>query len=388
MASNLVSYIMEFLTPDMTGRIAAALGLDRTDTKTGVAAAVPALLAALSGVAAKPAGAQGLVDTIKQQSGVADSFGSLLGTRNPSSLIEKGSNLLTSWLGGSDQSMLAGSIGTFSNLGQTGGSALLGMLTPLVLSLIGKQMGPRLDASSLSNLFSSQREQIAQALPSGMSNLLGGTSLLDSLSSAGAHATTAAQQAGRATTAAAGQATQYARSVGTTTRRAAGPATPGWVYWAIPAIVIAGLLWYLFAERTPQVAQGPTTPAQTQTVPTQTQPIMVGGVDVGKQLGDSLGEIRTSLSGITDAASARAALPKLQEASTEIDKVTGLVKQLPADQRKVADGLVNSSMATINQLFDKALAIPGVAEVIKPTVDPLKTKLANLPEPSGTVGTR
>src|SRR5262245_40499095 len=133
MANNVVSYIMEFLTPDMIGRIAAALGLDRNDTRTGVTAAVPALLAALGGVAAKPGGAQSLVDTIKQQSGVADSFGSMIGTRNPSSLIDKGSNLLTSWLGGSDQSVLAGSVGTFSNLGQTGGSSLLGMLTPLVL---------------------------------------------------------------------------------------------------------------------------------------------------------------------------------------------------------------------------------------------------------------
>jgi hypothetical protein len=388
MANNLVSHIMEFLTPDMMGRIAAALGLDRNDTRTGVAAAVPALLAALAGVVAKPGGAQGLVDTIKQQSGVADSFGTMIGTRNPSFLIEKGSNLLTSWLGGSDQSVLAGSVGTFSNLGQTGGSSLLGMLTPLVLSLIGKQMGPRLDASSLTNLFASQKEQIAQALPSGMSNLLGGTNLLDSLSGTGAYAATAAQQAGRAATAAAGQGAQYARSMGTATRRAASSTTPAWVYWAIPAIVIAGLLWYLLADRTPQVAQQTTVPPQTQTVPTQTQSIMVGGVDVGKQLDESLGEIRTSLAGITDAASARTALPKLQDASAGIDKVADLVRQLPADQRKVADGLVNSSMATINQLFDKALAIPGVADVIKPTIDPLRTKLANLPEASGTVGTR
>jgi hypothetical protein len=115
---------------------------------------------------------------------------------------------------------------------------------------------------------------------------------------------------------------------------------------------------------------------------------MLGSVDVGKQINDSLGEIRTSLSGITDAASARAALPKLQEATAQIDKVGDMVKQLPAEQRKVADGLLASSMATINQLFDKVLAIPGVAEVVRPTIESLKTKLADLSGPSGTVGTR
>jgi hypothetical protein len=42
MATNLVSLVMNFLTPDMIGRIASALGLDRNDTSTAVNAGVPA----------------------------------------------------------------------------------------------------------------------------------------------------------------------------------------------------------------------------------------------------------------------------------------------------------------------------------------------------------
>ncbi|MGA7207325.1 MAG: hypothetical protein WBX78_00235 [Pseudolabrys sp.] len=45
MATNLVSLIMKFLTPDMIGRIASTLGLDRNDASTAVSAGVPALLA-------------------------------------------------------------------------------------------------------------------------------------------------------------------------------------------------------------------------------------------------------------------------------------------------------------------------------------------------------
>src|SRR5262245_10358414 len=226
MATNLASYIMQFLTPDMIGRIATVLGLDRNDTRTGVAAAVPSLLAALGGVAAKPGGAQNLVDAIKQQSSVAENFGSMITTGNPSSFVDKGSSLLMSLLGSHDQSTLVGAIGKFAGLGHSGGSSLLGMLSPLVLGLIGKQIGPRLDVGSLTNLFASQKQQIAQAMPPGMSNLLGGTGLLDSLSSTAGYATTAAEQAGRATTAAAGQFSQYAssagRSVGTSAQRAVG----------------------------------------------------------------------------------------------------------------------------------------------------------------------
>jgi hypothetical protein len=33
---------------------------------------------------------------------------------------------------------------------------------------------------------------------------------------------------------------------------------------------------------------------------------------------------------------------------------------------------------TLNQLFDKVLAIPGVADVLKQTIDTLKAKLAVL----------
>jgi hypothetical protein len=386
MPTNLVSYIMQFLTPDLIGRIAGALGLDRNDTQTGVAATIPALLAALGSVAAKPGGAQNLVDTIKQQSSVAENFGSMIATGNPSSFVDKGSSLLMSLLGSHDQSTLVGAIGRFAGVGHSGGSSLLGMLSPLVMGLIGKQIGPRLDVGSLTSLFASQKEQIAQALPPGMSNLLGGTGLLDSLSSTAGYATNAAEQAGRATTAAAGQFAQYAssagRSVGTGAQRAVASATPSWAYWAIPAIVVAGILWYLLADHTTQVAQQPTV------VPTQTQSVVFGGVDVGKQISDSLGELRASLASITDAASANTALPKLQQATAQIDKVAFTVRQLPANQRQVADGLVGSSMATINQLFDKVLAIPGAADVVRPTIDSLRTKLADLSGPSGTVGTR
>jgi hypothetical protein len=35
-------------------------------------------------------------------------------------------------------------------------------------------------------------------------------------------------------------------------------------------------------------------------------------------------------------------------------------------------------MPSLNQLFDKVLAIPGVAELLKPTIDTLRAKLTLL----------
>ena len=49
--------------------------------------------------------------------------------------------------------------------------------------------------------------------------------------------------------------------------------------------------------------------------------------------------------------------------------------QLTAEQRKAIAAVINPLMPAVNQVCDKVLAIPGVAEVLKPSVDTLKTKL-------------
>ena len=113
MATNLVSLVMTFLTPEMIGRIASALGLDRNDTSTAVNAGVPAVLAALVGAAAKPGGPQKIADAAKQEMGTLDKFASMLGGTGASTVTDRGSNMLASLLGDRDQSALANSIGKF-----------------------------------------------------------------------------------------------------------------------------------------------------------------------------------------------------------------------------------------------------------------------------------
>jgi hypothetical protein len=108
------------------------------------------------------------------------------------------------------------------------------------------------------------------------------------------------------------------------------------------------------------------------------QSLTVGGVDLGKQASDNLSSLRSTLSGVTDVASAKAALPKLQEITGQIDRTDGMIGSLSADQRKALAHLVNPAMPAVNQLFDKVLAIPGVGEVLKPSIDTVKAKLATL----------
>ena len=363
MATNLVSLVMQFLTPDMIGRIASALGLERSRAQTAIGAAIPGLLAGLGNVATQPGGGQKLADAVRQQSGALGNFASMLGSGGQSSFVEKGAQMLSSLLGGQDQAALAGAVGKFAGVGQNAGGSLLGMLAPIVMGTIGGQQGPRaLDANSIASLLSGQKDSIAAALPSGFGNLLGGTHLLDSLGGAARTATAMGSEAARATA-------STARAVVDTGQRAAGAgASFNWL-WVAAAVAIAALLAYLFLKPTEQVAQQGVAAIQTLTV---------GGIDVGKQVTDSITTLRTTLSDVTDATAAQAALPKLQQVSAQLDKVDGLIGQLSADQRKLLAGLIKPLMPTVNQAFDKVLAIPGAGEALKPTVDGLKSRLVAL----------
>jgi len=221
----------------------------------------------------------------------------------------------------------------------------LGLLTPLVMGAIGQQQGSRgLDAGSITSLLTSQKDNIAAAIPSGFGRLLGGTGLLDSLGDAAKRAATAGSETTRAA------AASVARTFDDT-RRSAAEATSGstnWLLWAIPAIAIAALLVYLLGRPTEQVVQ--------QGVST-VQSLTVGGVDLGKQVTDSISSARSTLNGVNDVASAQAALPRLQAATSQIDKVSGMLAQLSDGQRKMLAGLVIPAMSTMNQLFDRVLAM-------------------------------
>jgi hypothetical protein len=355
MATNLVSLVMQFLTPDMIGRIASALGFDRNTAQSTIAAAVPSLLAGFTGVASQPGGPQKLADAATQHSGALENFAGMLGGGNQSSLIEQGSQMLSSLLGGRDQGALASAIGKYTGVGQGGISSLLGMLAPVVMGTIAQQPGAT-QPGRIAGLLASQKDNITAAIPPGLSKQLSGTGLLDSLGGAARTATAAGSE----------WASSAARAAGDTGRSVT---SNNWLYWLIPAAAIAALAAYFLTKPAEQVAQDGVTAGQHANV---------NAADLGKQVTDNLSNLHQTLSGITDTASAQAALPKLQEAATQIDKAQSLSGQLSPEQRKVVAGLVNPIMPSLNQLFDKVLAIPGVSAELKPAVDAIKAKLAVL----------
>ena len=398
--ANLVTSIMQLLTPDMIGRIATLLGLDSDKVQRGVGAAVPAILAGLGAAAMQPGGAQKVADAAQQNTGTLGNLANLL--TGSTSMAESGSGLLSSLVGTSGGSALANAIGKFTGLDQGAGSSLLGVLTPIVLGGIAQQSSGDMSAKGISGLLSSQKDNIAAAMPSGFRELLSGSGLLDSLGGT-AHAAQAA--AGQTARSATGAATSTVSAASDATRRATAsaataPASRGnsWLYWLLAALIILGGLYYLYArptarQTTPQTTTttpSTTTPPSSTTTPpasrepttTETTPSTgtaptATGTEVTKQVTDTLNSLQSTMSGITDVASAQAALPRLQAAQSQIDRIGSTLSQMSPDQRQTLSSLVAPVLPKVNEMFDKVLAIPGVSDVLKPTIDALRARLSS-----------
>jgi hypothetical protein len=368
---NLVSMVSQFLTPDMVARIASAFGFDRRTLQKAIDGAIPSLLAAFSSIAGQPGGPQKLADAATQQIDTLNSFPAIIGSGRQSSFSQQGLQMLGSLLGSGGQIALTGAISKFVGIGQGASGSLLGMLAPVVMGMIAKQQGTaeNIDPGKIASLLSDQKDNIAAALPSGLGSLLAGTGVLDSLGGAARGATA---RTGDWASASARAATDAGRSVVGTTASA----SPNWLYWLVPAAAVVALVAYFASGPAEQIAQQPTPTEQATT--TNPQRAAVNPTDVGREVTDDLNNLHNTLGGITDVASAQAALPKLQETAAKIDRANGLSAQLSPDQRKSVAGLVSAVMPALEQLFNKVLAIPGVPDELKPTVEALKEKLATL----------
>jgi hypothetical protein len=371
MAINIVSLVTQFLTPDMIGRIASSIGIDRNTAERAVGAAIPALLAGLTKIAARPDGARQLSNVLAQQpAGALDNLRNAIGGSGDVAVAESGSSL-ASLLGGGTMGAIAGAIGRFAGLGDGASKSLLGLVGGAVIGSLAKaQRSEGLDANGLAAMLTSQKDRIASAMPSGLANHLSGTGVMDALeggvrggveaaSSAASKAAGAAQSAA----ASANRAAQAARSAGAK-----------WLYWLVGLIIVAGLAWYFVGTRDAERLAEQARQTAGQAVPS----LNVGGVDLANQFGTSLDAVKSALGGITDSASAQAALPKLRDATAQFEKMGALAAQLPAEGKKRFAGMVASAMPAINSLCDKVLANGDVAGVARPAINELRARLDTL----------
>ena len=268
MPENLISAISRFLTPDLIGKLASTTGIDPTSAQKATEASVPAILGALMNLAGQPGGARQIADTVSAQSpgflgSLANSMGGL------SQIADKGSNSLTSLIGGNMLNNIVSSVGRFAGIGEGAAQTMVGLMGPIVMGALGRQQRAEgLDANGLGRLLASQKDNIAAAIPSGLSSLLP-QDLLQGFDT---------KRATEARTYDFSRTTQELPRVAPAAMQRAvsdtGSAAPSrWPLWLLPLAALAGLFWYMLpSTHTPRQTAERTPPATllsgTQTNPT------------------------------------------------------------------------------------------------------------------------
>jgi len=231
------------------------------------------------------------------------------------------------------------------------------------LGVLAHQQRDRgLDASGLANLLTSQKDNVVAALPSGFSKYLDDAGVLRDVIPAAPRPTARAS---------------YQSS----------PSQFPWP-WLLGALAIlaAGLLaWQLLSGRHRHVVEAPSPKTEVPAEVSGEAPyvgllnklhgIKVGDVDIGDLSTAAVDDLYKSLSGIKDDATAQAAVPAVNKASSEFDQLSDLFKQLPPDAQKAVVEAFVAIRPNLDQLIDRVLAIPGVGAIIKPTVDAIRVKL-------------
>jgi hypothetical protein len=279
MAINLVSLVSQFLTPQLIGGLARALGINEAVAQKLAAAAIPAILASLGTAAAAPGGAQKVSDAVSMSD--PDILTKLAGaiTGGNTRFLNEGGTLLNGILGGGALSSLTGALSQFSGAPQPATQALLGTVTHATVGTIGQQDPSNWsDPSAILSMLNSQKDAISAALPPELSKMLGASGLLAGLGGLGAAAAGAAHgaastvssaapaassTASSAASSAARSAESAARSAQATASRVTAPVAPtssGFPTWAIILIVVLVLLaiWWFMTQN-----QKPAEPAKT-----------------------------------------------------------------------------------------------------------------------------
>ena len=356
---NLVEQIKQQLSGGVIAQLSSMLGSSEGTTRTALTAAVPALLSALSGMVASGSGAQKLISAFSQLgTGSLDNLTDKL-SNQPGAVQEQGGNLLNSLFGASTISGIVNVVSRFAGIPPGPTQKLLAYVTPIVLSTIASKLtGKSMSTESLASLFAEEKANIAGALPSGFS--------LNDVPGLGAAAT------------AVRSAAHGVETAGSTLTR-----------WLLPlaGLAVLGLVAWMFwqssspsvpEEKAPIVtrAQSPDTPSTTVR-----DPVKAPAADVNKlktDITDAFTKATEALTGVKDAATAEAALPKLQDFDGKLELAKSTMKSLTDAGQSIIKTLAKSEQSNLKEIADKVLAIPGVGEKIKVIVDSIMVKLNDL----------
>jgi len=177
MSMNLLEAVTSGLSGEHAGKIAALLGEESGTVGKSIVPAAATIFAGLINKSMTAGGDIGLSSKITAGGFNGDfinRFGGMLSEeRDKGSLLKTGSELL-SYLFGTKQDALGNVLAPATGLAKSSVPALLGMIAPYVMGVIGKQVASEsLDSKGLVKLLDEQKSAVERAAPATLAPLLG-----------------------------------------------------------------------------------------------------------------------------------------------------------------------------------------------------------------------
>lgn len=388
---NIVDLITSQLGGDVLSKLSGQIGATESQTKSAVGAAVPALLGSLSKLAGTPSGAKQITSAMDGLDlGMLGNLASAFTGGGASKTSDLGGKLLGSLLGGGGTSSLVSALASLVGLNSGVTKMLLSFLAPVVLGNIAKQFKGAPDASSLTRFFSDQQSNITGALPKGFSLGDFASEGVKSVVNEGAKAVQKHSHSHSAPVQSSG--------------------LPSWLPLAALAALLGALGYFLFMRPSKPVDRGPLAGGANPTLPAGGAPAgmqpaapvtpeapaeialpavpeiklpeaaadLLAGLPIGKDLGGLFGDLTKTLSGVTDEATAKAALPTLEGFGPSLEAITKAAGALTAEQKGSVGKMVTEQMGPLQKIIDTVMGLPGVKDILGPVVVPMIEAIGKL----------
>jgi hypothetical protein len=372
---NIVDILKQQLGGEVAKQLGGMAGASEGDLTKILGAGLPGLLSGLGSLASSKEGAGKIADAI----GGLDSslFGNLAGMLGGET-ASKGGSMLGNLFGAGMVDNLAGGISKFTGVNAGIVKMVLGYLTPMILGAVGKSFGgSKVDASSITRMFSEQKSNIAAALPSGfsMNSIQGFSSLANPTSAPRLPAPQPAAPSG------------------------------GIGKLILPVIAIAALAglyfyWNNAQKAAKEAADGAAAMVEeaAKDMSSKADDLAKKAIESGEKMVKEAAEKMPSLPGVdldaikgqfsemfdgmagklgdvTDAAGAEQILPDLKGYASKLDGLSTAVSALPAEGKSMIVDLIKSQMDKLNPILEKLTGIPGIGETVLQVIDQIKDKL-------------
>ena len=119
-------------------------------------------------------------------------------------------------------------------------------------------------------------------------------------------------------------------------------------------------------------------PSTTLATSPVTLPSAIANTEVGRQIVSIIDDLKGSISGVRDAATAQTALPRIQDVAGRLEKLNTQAAQLPPEVRRALGTVVNSQQGVIKTIIANVLSLPGVAALLKPVLEQMQGRIEGL----------